>query len=126
MELKRGDLVTRISYNHDTVFKITNIKNDIYYLKGTEVRLYADAEISDLVKYKETEITKKEETFEEEIPLDRTEYFYIPGTILHIDGDKEYLDKCLNYYKKKRNICYRKKNKRRTHIREYFKSTKWV
>ena len=32
MKLKRGDLVTRKSYNHDTVFKITNIKNDIYYL----------------------------------------------------------------------------------------------
>ena len=101
MELKRGDLVTRISYNHDTVFKITNIKNDIYYLKGTEVRLYADAEKYDLVKYKEVEQDKKEETIEEELSLDRTEYFYIPGTILHIDGDKEYLDKCLNYYKKK-------------------------
>lgn len=99
MELKRGDLVTRISYNHDIVFCITNIKNDIYYLKGTEVRLYADAEANDLVKYKE--IDTKEEEIEEELPLDRTEYFYIPGTILHIDGDKEYLNKCLNYYKKK-------------------------
>ena len=101
MELKRGDLVTRISYNHDTVFKITSIKNDIYYLKGTEVRLYADAEQTDLVKYKEIESEKKEEDTDEELALDRTEYFYIPGTILHIDGDKEYLDKCLNYYKKK-------------------------
>lgn len=100
MELKRGDLVTRISYNHDTVFKITNIKNDIYYLKGTEVRLYADADLNDLVKYKEIE-EQENEDLEEELPLDRTEYFYIPGTILHIDGDKEYLDKCLNYYKKK-------------------------
>jgi len=36
MQLKRGDLVTRKSYNHDTIFKITNIKNDIYYLKGIE------------------------------------------------------------------------------------------
>ena len=116
MELKRGDLVTRISYNHDTVFKITNIKNDIYYLKGTEVRLYADAERYDLVKYKEVEQDKKEETIEEELLLDRTEYFYIPGTILHIDGDKEYLDKCLNYYKKKRNICYWKESQRRAHL----------
>lgn len=101
MELKRGDLVTRISYNHDTVFKITNIKNDIYYLKGIEVRLYADAESSDLIKYKEPEKIEVEEIEEDDIHLDRTEYFYIPGTILHIDGDKEYLDKCLNYYKKK-------------------------
>ena len=51
MELKRGDKVTRISYNHDTVFVITNIKNDIYYLKGVEVRLFADSPLEDLVKY---------------------------------------------------------------------------
>jgi len=100
VELKRGDLVTRISYNHDTVFKITNIKNDIYYLKGLEVRLYADADASDLQKYKEPAKIENDEQFEE-LPLDRTEYFYIPGTILHIDGDKDYLNKCLNYYKKK-------------------------
>ena len=55
MKLKRGDLVTRKSYNHDTVFKITNIKNDIYYLKGVEVRLYADSPENDLVKYLEKE-----------------------------------------------------------------------
>lgn len=100
MEIKRGDLVTRISYNHDTVFKVTNIKNDIYYLKGVEVRLFADAKLEDLEIY----IANKEEETEEEVEepqLDRSEYFYIPGKILHIDGDKEYLEKCLNYYKKK-------------------------
>ncbi len=102
MELKRGDLVTRISYNHDTVFKITNIKNDIYYLKGVEVRLFADATLPDLVKYIPEEKIELTETHEEEtIPLDRTEYFYLPAKILHIDGDKDYLEKCLNYYKKK-------------------------
>ncbi len=101
LELKRGDLVTRISYNHDTVFKITNIKNDIYYLKGTEVRLYADAPLNDLIKYiPEEKIEIKEEIVEEK-ELNRSEYFYLPGKILHIDGDKDYLTKCLNYYKKK-------------------------
>jgi len=97
MNLKRGDLVTRKSYNHDTIFKITNIKNDIYYLKGVEVRLYADSDLKDLVKY----IDKVEESDDtEEILLDRNEYFYLPGKVLHIDGDKEYLEKCLKYYKK--------------------------
>lgn len=101
MELKRGDLVTRKSYNHDTVFKITNIKNDIYYLKGTEVRLYADSSIEDLEKYIITEEKeeKKEISENEEIKLDRSEYFYLPAKILHIDGDKDYLEKCLQYYK---------------------------
>ena len=44
-----GDYVTRKSYNNDTIFKVINIKDDIYYLKGAEVRLYADSELSDLV-----------------------------------------------------------------------------
>ncbi len=104
MELKRGDLVTRISYNHDTVFKITNIKNDIYYLKGFEVRLFADATLSDLVKYipeEKIEIVEPETKEEEELPLDRTEYFYLPAKILQLDSDSEFLEKCLNYYKKK-------------------------
>lgn len=108
MELKRGDLVTRISYNHDTVFKITNIKNDIYYLKGVEVRLYADADASDLIKYEdkvEIEIPKEEER----IPSDRNEYFYLPAKILHIDGDKEYLDRCLEYYKNNKILAIGKK-----------------
>jgi spore coat assembly protein len=30
--------------------------------------------------------------------LNRSEYFYLPGKILHIDGDKEYLDRCMNFY----------------------------
>ena len=102
MELKRGDLVTRKSYNHDTVFKIINIKNDLYYLKGIEVRLYADAKKDDLEKYEILE--NAEDTViinENELNLERNEYFYIPAKILHIDGDKDYLDKCLKYYKKK-------------------------
>lgn len=100
MELKRGDLVTRKSYNHDTIFKITNIKNDIYYLKGLEVRLYADSSLEDLQKY--TEETPQEDKSEEtEEILDRSEFFYLPAKILHIDGDQEYLKKCLDFYKKK-------------------------
>ncbi|MBE6154717.1 MAG: peptidase [Firmicutes bacterium] len=102
MELKRGDLVTRKSYNHDTVFKIINIKDDIYYLKGTEVRLYADAKEDDLEKYEILENTEELSIIDEsELNLERNEYFYIPAKILHIDGDKDYLDKCLKYYKKK-------------------------
>ena len=36
-----------------------------------------------------------------EIPeLERDDYFYLPGKILHIDGDQEYLNRCLSYYNK--------------------------
>lgn len=96
-----GDYVTRKSYNNDIVFKIISIENDIYYLKGVCIRLYADSYKEDLV------ICDKEVDFDKFIPsideyrdLDRNEYFYLPGRILHLDGDREYLDKCMNFYKK--------------------------
>jgi spore coat assembly protein len=32
--------------------------------------------------------------------LDRgDDYFYVPGRVLHIDADNDYLNRCLNYYK---------------------------
>ena len=31
--------------------------------------------------------------------INRDNYFYLPGKILHIDGDNEYLDRCMNFYK---------------------------
>ena len=102
MRLKRGDLVTRKSYNHDTVFKITNIKDNIYYLKGIEVRLYADSPEEDLVKFlKKDTVDLIDEITTPIIPEERSEYFYLPAKILHIDWDKDYLEKCLKFYKKK-------------------------
>ena len=50
MEFREGDLVTRISHNHDIVFKIISIEGNIAMLKGVDLRLYADSAISDLVK----------------------------------------------------------------------------
>jgi spore coat assembly protein len=31
--------------------------------------------------------------------MDRDHYFYLPGTVLHIDGDKNYLNRCMDLYK---------------------------
>ena len=101
MNLKVGDLVTRKSYNNDTIFVIENINDDICELKGVIVRLYADADISDSEKY-DGEIKDDSKDFYERIKenfnLDRNNYFYLPGKILHIDGDELYLKKCLKYY----------------------------
>lgn len=95
-----GDYVTRNSYNNDIIFEIINIKDNIYYLRGISVRLYADSAKDDLVLC--TEIDDKDNfrpSIDDYRNLDRNEYFYLPGRILHLDGDKDYLDKCMNFYK---------------------------
>ena len=98
MELKIGDLVTRNKYNNDIVFIITDIENETYYLKGQNNRLYADSTKDDLKRYN-GEVEDKE-FIERLLPIleNRDEYFYIPGKILHIDGDEDYLNRCLKYY----------------------------
>ena len=103
MKYKVGDIVTRNSYNNDIIFKIVEIKDSVCYLKGLNTRLIADANASDLRLYDSNEDVENEEIFNERIKetinLDRDDYFYLPGRILHIDGDTDYLNRCLEYYK---------------------------
>lgn len=99
--MKIGDYVTRKSYNNDIIFKIINIDNDIYYLKGVSVRLCADSSIDDLVLCDIKRDIEENRAFLDKIKdhkLERGDYFYLPGKILHLDGDKDYLEKCLRYY----------------------------
>lgn len=101
MNFKLGDYVTRQSYNNDLVFQIIDIDDDIAYLRGVDVRLYADSELADLNKVsvkKETDRIDIEKV-ESLISLDRNEYFYLPGKIVQFDSDKFYLDRCINFYK---------------------------
>ena len=45
-------------------------------------------------------------TIDEYRELDRNEYFYLPGRILHLDGDSEYLSRCMKFYKKNKIMAY--------------------
>lgn len=107
-----GDLVTRKSHNNDTVFKIVNISDDIVILKGLNIRLMADADVSDLVHcdncendliLEDDKLTNRMIFFSD---LDRDEYFYLPGKILHIDADDDYLKRCMNLYKRLNLLSY--------------------
>ena len=102
MDFKIGDLVTRNSHNNDIIFKILKIENDICVLKGINVRLLVDSSITDLKKHEGGDI-EGEKPFLERIhqteELDRNDFFYLPGKILHIDSDQDFLTRCLNYYK---------------------------
>lgn len=99
---KIGDFVTRNSYDNDILFEIIDIVDNVAYLKGIDVRLYADSDISDLVLSTKKEINDDRNDvykIKDMLNLDRNEYFYLPGKILHIDGDNDYLKRCIDFYK---------------------------
>lgn len=98
---KEGDIVTRKSHNNDIIFKILSINENIAFLKGVDLRIYADSFIDDLIisKIEDNDDVIIENNIKE-IKMDRDSYFYLPGKILHIDGDNEYLDRCMKFYKR--------------------------
>ena len=100
MNFRIGDLVTRISHKHDILFKIVSIEGNTVFLKGVDLRLVADSDIDDLVKVDEhvTEDALIIEKNVRDLNIDRSQYFYLPGKILHIDGDNDYLERCMKFY----------------------------
>lgn len=101
---KVGDLVTRNSHDNDVEFKIIKIIDNVAYLKGLNVRLCADSEVSDLNLIDNKRKDESDSLFYDKLEslrkFDRSDYFYLPGKILHVDGDPEYLQRCLDFYKK--------------------------
>lgn len=98
-----GDIVTRKSYNNDILFRIIEIDHNNVFLKGVDVRLIADSSIDDLVKVIDEIDSSREDRLlvqkaKNSLNLDRSEYFYLPGKILHIDADPDYLERCINFY----------------------------
>ncbi|EKN64410.1 sporulation peptidase YabG [Schinkia azotoformans MEV2011] len=125
MDIEVGDLVTRKSYKQDLLFRVTEINNNIAILLGEDVRLIADAPISDLLiiddkEYKSRQKKEKEKVdksnwlFRQDYNLIRQRneyhassgyshsesYFQMPGRVLHLDGDPVYLQKCRTLYER--------------------------
>lgn len=126
--MNEGDFVTRESYGNDLVFRIERISGAIAVLRGIEYRLMADAPINDLNLVKHVEsITPVTEALEkidetkrmlEASRMKKTQhnvrhaqlkgiredhsYFEVPGKVLHLDGDPNYLKKCMEWYGKLR------------------------
>lgn len=122
---KVGDLVTRISYSNDVIFKIEKIVDGVAHLKGINVRLCADSDVNDLVLVTTKENSSDRDFYDklEKIRnFERSDYFYIPGKILHVDGDREYLNRCLDFYKKANVLAfgvYSPENQMATNIEKY-------
>jgi len=125
MNFSIGERVTRKSYGHDLLFKIADICEENAILHGEEVRLEADSPLSDLHLVEERDLKRRKRSFrtkeENSYKLFRQDYqlmrekrdygvstgyehhtrsFQLPVKVLHIDGDPEYLKKCLALYKK--------------------------
>lgn len=123
--MKAGDYVARKSYGKDVCFVIVEVdkETDTAILKGFEVRLMADAPLSDLELLSEEELRKFEadshrvateclrliqsrreldsekRSLRKEARFESSpDFFERPGRVLHLDGDGTYLNKCLKMY----------------------------
>lgn len=114
-EIKKGDIVSRDSYDNDIIFSVERImklstKRKIALLKGLDVRVEADAPIEDLQIVSKEEQMRREKELEERIinkienekrnRENRRKEIVHTGRILHLDGDKRYSEKSMMYYKK--------------------------
>ncbi|MEW9052954.1 MAG: sporulation peptidase YabG [Neobacillus sp.] len=129
MDIKLMDLVGRRKYNCDILFRVIDIQEmngqKLVVLYGADIRLVADAPYDDLVvinQNQRSKITEEYRTLEEQsyrlfaqdIDLIKqrqeyeatggyvksSNYFQIPGKVLHLDGDAAYLEKCMTLYEK--------------------------
>ena len=126
-ELAVGDLVIRRSHGGDIVFKVMGRDKDeqgqaVYTLRGLHLRLLADAPPDDLEKvdaeHLKQEIIRNENVHNDSMrrvmmrrsqdfeqrefsraePTKKYAFFDVPGRVLHIDGDEDYLKMCLKTY----------------------------
>lgn len=129
VDINLMDIVGRVSYQCDIMFRVIDIRErngkKIAILYGEDVRLIADAPYEDLLKIDQdvrTRMTKEFRSLEEQSyklfrqdvdllqekqEYEATEgysksynYFQMPGKVLHLDGDANYLKKCMTLYEK--------------------------
>ena len=111
--IKKGDIVSRNSYNNDILFFVEKIiytenRGKIAILKGVTIRIEADSAIDDLKLMDKMTILEeyaghKKRSGRINLLPDKNYVRY--GKILHLDGDKRYSEKTERYYKK-RNLNY--------------------
>ena len=97
--IKSGDYITRNSYKNDTLFLVLSVKGNMVYLKGVNDRLYADSPVDDCTIVDKEVIEDKFNVPKVDTDMDRNDYFYLPPRVLQLDGDSDYLKRCMNFYK---------------------------
>ncbi|MDD4494328.1 MAG: sporulation peptidase YabG [Eubacteriales bacterium] len=120
--IKVGDLVARKSHGEDVYFKVVKIvykrgSEPVYILKGVMQRLVVDAELSDLVTLESERVDASRQRYFSDV----RQHFYRsdyraslqnhiragkPGRILHLDGDEDFMNICLEHYKNEGIECF--------------------
>lgn len=113
---KVGDIVARRSHKQDLFFRVEQILSvsgeRVAILKGINLRLIADAPLQDLIGKNPAEVAHyQREDFQgiynklkivvnqrKAVQDVQDEFYEIPGRVLHLDGDEEYLDQCIKTY----------------------------
>lgn len=120
-----GDRVARKSYGKDVFFIVIDADSStrVATLKGMEVRLLADAPFDDLERVGDEEweahmlqhsrqeadslrlirmrrlVDKEKQMLRSGVKLKESgNFFERPGRVLHLDGDRAYLNKCMLFY----------------------------
>lgn len=128
MLMNVGDLVVRRSYGGDVTFRVEVLQLDKAIIKGTEFRLLADSPLDDLIQVTQEaqsdksrrahvkahqtltrlqqsrmdQAERNREGLLQERPAQEPAYFEMPGKVLHLDGDPNYLKKSMNLYEQLR------------------------
>lgn len=116
MEIVKGDIVVRLSHGKDIYFRVEaiNKKLETAVLRGLDVRLLADAPLSDLMRPGFSELAShraksiklrsqilaraSDQSRRGNKDRKRPDYVEIPGSVLHLDGDAEYMEICRKAY----------------------------
>ncbi|MBM7569345.1 sporulation peptidase YabG [Paenibacillus sacheonensis] len=119
--MMQGDLVVRKSYGGDVLFRVATIDQQSAILKGTDYRLLADAPIVDLSVVKDGDLPvairqarlragestqrmqeeRQQQIIQRELLRVQNQtqpYFEVPGRVLHLDGDSNYMKKSMQLY----------------------------
>ncbi|MFD0674856.1 sporulation peptidase YabG [Cohnella sp. GCM10027633] len=124
--MKQGDLVVRKSYGGDMLFRVAAFAGQQAVLRGMDYRLLADAPMNDLQTVRNPDelggtrqarihadesLRRMNEARNRQSGLSgylaqledrRQGYFEVPGKVLHLDGDLNYLNKSMQVYRQLR------------------------
>ncbi len=138
-----GDIVIRSSYGGDILFRVVNIKTNFngtesYVLRGLSYRIEADSQGDDLVKQDArtayTRAINELDQVKNSINCCRPVFKsflsrikHRPGRILHIDSAEDFMNQCLDFYKKSKINCFGKwvsENRQPSVVKQYLESYK--